>query len=108
MRRPGLAILAILKRLRGCMTQSADPPDCELNGALRVDAEVARRRREQVLEAAEAIIATEGLPRLSLGQIEKRTGMSRGQLTYYFPTKEAILLAVFDRMLARMIAAAMA
>lgn len=69
------------------------------------DSEVARRRREQILEAAEAIIATEGLPRLSLGQIEKRTGMSRGQLTYYFPTKEAILLAVHERMLQRMIAA---
>ena len=30
--------------------------------------------------------------------------MSRGQLTYYFPKKEAILIAVFDRMLRRMIA----
>ena len=29
--------------------------------------------------------------------------MSRGQLTYYFPTKESILLAVYDRMLRRMI-----
>lgn len=76
---------------------SPDQPDSS-------ESEVARRRREEILTAAEAIIASEGLPRLSLGQIEKRTGMSRGQLTYYFPTKEAILLAVFDRMLARMIA----
>ena len=29
--------------------------------------------------------------------------MSRGQLTYYFPTKESILLAVHERMLRRMI-----
>ena len=34
--------------------------------------------------------------------------MTRGQLTYYYPAKESILLAVFDRMLERMIAAAMA
>jgi len=69
--------------------------------------EIAQKRREQILEASEAIIASEGLPRLSLGQIEKRTGMSRGQLTYYFPTKEAILLAVHERMLRAMIARAM-
>lgn len=68
------------------------------------DSDVARQRREEILTAAEAIIATEGLPRLSLARIERRAGMSRGQLTYYFPTKETILLAVFDRMLARMIA----
>src|SRR5205814_9611409 len=33
--------------------------------------------------------------------------MSRGQLTYYFPTKESLLLAVFDRMLRRLIDRAM-
>jgi len=59
------------------------------------------------MDAAEAIIAGQGIHRLSLGQIEKRAGMSRGQLTYYFPTKESILLAVFDRMLRRMIDRAM-
>jgi AcrR family transcriptional regulator len=56
-------------------------------------------RREQIVEAAAAIIAEQGLHELSLSAIERRAGMSRGQLTYYFPSKEAILLAVFDRML---------
>src|SRR3954447_8820764 len=56
-------------------------------------------RREQVVEAAAAVIAEQGLQNLSLSEIEKKAGMSRGQLTYYFPTKEAILLAVFDRLL---------
>ncbi len=69
---------------------------------------VARRRRDEIVQAATDIIASEGLHRLSLGRIERRTRMSRGQLTYYFPAKEAILLAVFDRMLARMIAGAVA
>jgi AcrR family transcriptional regulator len=55
------------------------------------------------MDAAEAVIAGEGIHRLSLARIEDRAGMSRGQLTYYFPTKESILLAVFDRMLRRMI-----
>ncbi len=63
----------------------------------RVD--VGRVRREQVVEAAVAVIAEQGLQSLSLSEIEKRARMSRGQLTYYFPAKEDILLAVFDRLL---------
>jgi AcrR family transcriptional regulator len=55
-------------------------------------------RREQIVEAAVAVIAEKGLPNLSLSEIEKKAGMSRGQLTYYFPAKEDILLAVFDRL----------
>src|SRR5437763_16755382 len=66
----------------------------------RID--VARIRREQIVEAAVAVIAEQGLQNLSLSEIEKKAGMSRGQLTYYFPTKEDILLAVFDRMMAMM------
>ena len=64
---------------------------------------IAVTRREQILDAAEAIIAGHGIQQLSLGRIEERAGMSRGQLTYYFPTKESILLAVHDRMLRQLI-----
>jgi AcrR family transcriptional regulator len=56
-------------------------------------------RRGQIVEAAVAVIAERGLQHLSLSEIEKKVGMSRGHLTYYFKTKEAILLAVFDRLL---------
>jgi AcrR family transcriptional regulator len=70
--------------------------------------EVALVRREQILEAAEAIIVRHGIQELSLKKIEDLADMSRGQLTYYFPTKESILLAVYDRMLRRMIREAMA
>jgi AcrR family transcriptional regulator len=59
-------------------------------------------RREQIVEAAVAIIAEQGLQNLSLSEIESKAGMSRGQLTYYFPAKEDILLAVFDRVLMSM------
>ncbi len=65
--------------------------------------EVARRRRDEIMDAAEAVIAGHGIDKLSLSQIEDRAGMSRGQLTYYFKTREAILLAVYQRMLRRMI-----
>src|SRR5947209_8020756 len=56
-------------------------------------------RREQIIGAAVAVIAEQGVQHLSLSEIEQRAGMSRGQLTYYFPAKEDILLAVFDRLL---------
>src|SRR5438445_1450060 len=59
-------------------------------------------RREQIVEAAVAVITEQGLQNLSLSEIEKKAGMSRGQLTYYFPAKEDILLAVFDRLLVLM------
>ena len=64
--------------------------------------DIGKRRREQVIAAAVAIIAEEGLQWLSLSAIESRAGMSRGQLTYYFPAKEDILLAVFDHMIQAM------
>ena len=63
------------------------------------DSDVARARREQIIEAAVGVITTLGIHRLSLSKIESLAGMRRGQLTYYFPTKEDILLAVFDRLL---------
>lgn len=81
---------------------------CGLSDPVEGLSEVALVRREQILDAAEAIITGHGIQKLSLGQIEDRAGMSRGQLTYYFPTKESILLAVHDRMLRRMIRDAMA
>jgi AcrR family transcriptional regulator len=59
-------------------------------------------RREQIVDAAVAVIAEQGLQHLSLSEIEKKVGMSRGQLTYYFKAKEDILLAVFDRLLEMM------
>ena len=65
--------------------------------------EVARRRRDEIMDAAEAVIADSGIDKLSLKEIETRAGMSRGQLTYYFKEKELILLAVYQRMLRRMI-----
>jgi AcrR family transcriptional regulator len=54
-------------------------------------------RRGEIVEAAVAVIAAQGIQKLSLSEIETEAGMSRGQLTYYFKTKEDILLAVFDR-----------
>ena len=83
---------------------AAQPPRATRNGAgrdhpPRID--VAGVRREQIVEAAAHIIAARGIQHLSLSAIEAGTGMSRGQLTYYFKAKEDILLAVFDRTVQR-------
>ena len=61
-------------------------------------ANIASRRREEIVRAAVEVIAEKGIDELSLSAIEKRAGMSRGQLTYYFKKREDILLAVFDHM----------
>jgi AcrR family transcriptional regulator len=63
----------------------------------RVD--VGSIRREQIIDAAVAIIAEQGIQNLSLSEIEKKAGMSRGQLTYYYRSKEDILVAAFDRLI---------
>jgi AcrR family transcriptional regulator len=63
---------------------------------------IGKIRRDQIVEAAVAIIHEQGIENLSLSAIEKKAELSRGQLTYYFRAKEDILLAVFDRMLALM------
>src|SRR5438128_6679235 len=60
---------------------------------------IAEIRRTEIVDAAAAVINEQGIQRLSLSEIEKKVGMSRGQLTYYFKTKEDILLAVFDRLI---------
>jgi AcrR family transcriptional regulator len=65
----------------------------------RARVNIGQIRREQIIEAAVAVIDEKGLQHLSLSEIETKAGMSRGQLTYYFPMKEDILLAVFDRLL---------
>jgi AcrR family transcriptional regulator len=59
-------------------------------------------RRQQIIDAAIAVIDEQGIQHLSLSAIEKKTGLVRGQLMYYYKAKEEILLAVFDRLLEMM------
>jgi AcrR family transcriptional regulator len=73
-----------------------------VNGKKSRRGDVAARRRRQIVEAAVAVIAEQGIQNLSLSEIEKKASMARGHLTYYFPAKEDILLAVFDHLLGLM------
>src|SRR5919109_1113683 len=77
----------------------AVPPGYSMSDTKNGRIDIASIRREQIVEAAVAVITEQGLQNLSLSEIETKAGMSRGQLAYYFRTKEEILLAVFDRLL---------
>ena len=58
------------------------------------------RLREDILDAAVRILRESGVKMLAQSRVARAAGIPQGHLTYYFPTKEAILLAVVDRMMA--------
>ena len=53
-------------------------------------------RREQVLDAAAKLFVEEGFSGASTRDIAKTTGMLPGSLYYHFPSKEDLLVAVFE------------
>jgi TetR/AcrR family transcriptional regulator, transcriptional repressor of bet genes len=61
----------------------------------RVD--VHKIRREQILAAAERLLARNGWARTTFADICKEAGISNGVLTYHFKDKDEILLAVLEK-----------
>lgn len=57
---------------------------------LRADA---RRNRAQILQAAEAVFASEG-PEAPIDEVARRAGLGVGTLYRHFPTKETLLEAI--------------
>lgn len=55
-------------------------------------------RRAQIIECAIVSIATLGYAQASLAQIAKRAGISKGVITYYFPSKEELIEQVVKDM----------
>ena len=51
-----------------------------------------------ILDAAEAIVIQSGAAHMTLDAVARQAGISKGGLIYNFPTKEALLLAMVDRM----------
>lgn len=52
-------------------------------------------RREQILETAGQLVASEGLGAMTIGALEKRLTFSRGVITYHFQNKEEIVRTLF-------------
>ncbi len=63
--------------------------------ARRVAAEDKRRR---ILEAAIAVFARDGFANAKVSAIAKRAGIADGTIYLYFPSKEAILLTLFEEL----------
>jgi AcrR family transcriptional regulator len=67
----------------------------------RTQAERRAASEERLLEAAATLVATRGTARASLGDIAATAGCSRGLPTYLFGSKEGLLLALADYLVAR-------
>ncbi len=57
-------------------------------------------RRSQIVDCAIDTIAELGFAKASVDQIAKRAGVSKGVITYHFPSKEEIVDAVIEKVLA--------
>lgn len=56
-------------------------------------------RVDKILKAAQSILVTDGFEKLSLRNIASKLDISNGNVTYYFPNKNALLHAVIEDML---------
>lgn len=63
----------------------------------------AEARRAQILEAAVACFRTSGFHGASISQISKTAGMSAGHIYHYFENKEAIIAAIVEQDLERLL-----
>ncbi len=54
--------------------------------------------RVKLLDAAEAVVAREGVNSLTLNAVADEAGVSKGGLLYHFPSKSALVLAVVERL----------
>jgi len=60
-----------------------------------------RQTREAILDGAVEVLATLGLAHFSIPQVAAAVGIAPGNLTYYFPTREDLIRAMTDRLLAQ-------
>lgn len=54
------------------------------------------KARELVLEAARRIVETRGAGHLTFEELAAESGVTRGGITYHFPTKEALLKGLIE------------
>jgi AcrR family transcriptional regulator len=54
--------------------------------------------REAMLDAAQSVVLEGGAGRLTLDAVARRAGVSKGGVMYNFPTKEALLKAMVERL----------
>ncbi len=63
--------------------------------------DVSQERTAQILDAAMEVFAGKGFHKARMEDIARRAGLSKGALYLYFRSKEAIILALLDRLFRR-------
>ncbi|SXJ10507.1 TetR/AcrR family transcriptional regulator [Klebsiella pneumoniae] len=58
------------------------------------------RLHRQLLESAAMIAGRDGIAALSLNAVAREAGVSKGGLLHHFPNKQALIFALFARLLA--------
>ena len=57
-------------------------------------------RKDELLNAAEELLADQGAACLTLSAVADRAGVSKGGLLYHFSTKEALIRGLIERLIA--------
>jgi len=55
-----------------------------------------QQRRQDILDTAKSILVNEGWEAFSMREVAARLGIRHGNLQYYFPTKQDLLVALYD------------
>ena len=63
----------------------------------KISEEQRERRREQILAGARRCFAAHGYEGATVVRLEQETGLSRGAIFNYFPSKDELFLALADR-----------
>lgn len=56
-----------------------------------------QERRDELLDQATLLCATQGYESLSIDQLTRNVGVAKGTFYYHFPTKQDMLIALVDR-----------
>ncbi len=57
--------------------------------------------RDRLLNAAEEVVAQDGVQNLTLDAVARRAGVSKGGLLYHFPSKSALVTGIVERLACR-------
>jgi AcrR family transcriptional regulator len=63
--------------------------------------DVSEQRKHQILDAAEEVFTRKGIAQARMDDIVEQTGLSKGTLYWYFKNKDAIIIAILDRIFLR-------
>src|SRR5215469_13146262 len=70
---------------------------CETNGAVTPRERQRVQTREEILDAALAVMAEQGVAALNLTEVARRVGLRQPSLYQYFDSRSAVYDALFER-----------